>query len=179
MPITETTTRTLYDRLSDCDLSELRSDGDRIDLGEGYSLALKIAPEDDPARDFLGECSGTLSDWEKSDSPRPHGFTGAAEKIARDRGFCLWWEPYREGKKVYNSPADRAYVANALEYGFSWVRLSLHGPAVDELGYSHTVRIDSASIGGVDYFADPDYVGELVADLRAELLNSWEVKRRG
>lgn len=93
---------------------------------------------------------------------RPTGFTGAAQKLDTRDG-PIWWEPYREGHKVYNTPEDRRAVRDLLEFGFSYVVIQVwtHCAECDTFKVTST-----ASLGGID---SRDGVESAIRDLLLEL----------
>jgi hypothetical protein len=138
-------------------------ENDDLPLFDGYFLSLIVEPDDINPFDCF-DCYGRIA-WAPSQSSRPDGFDGSAEVIDRDRGNVLWWQPYREGKKVYNSPKDRRQVMDLLEYGLKFATLTLYGPANSVVG-SHTVDIDSVCVGGLEPLEDPkDYAADLLSDI--------------
>ena len=137
-------------------------ENERLDLEHGYFLELTVAPDDIDPFDFFdcyGKIESTCSRY------RPSGFDGSAEIIDRRWGEAVWWQPYREGRKLYNSPKDRRRVIDLLEYGLKVATLTLYGPANSVVG-SHTVDIDSVCVGGLEPLEDPkDYAADLLSDI--------------
>lgn len=125
-------------------------DGDtyRHELSDDYYL-LFVVKNDDLTFKEIG--IGTCSEWVRNDVARPVGFTGAAIKIAKDRGWCMWWEPERDGKKVYCDDKMVRYVKSVIEEGYAFVSVGLYGPAADRFGIKHTVMLEAFGMGGVDW----------------------------
>lgn len=146
--------------VSDDDLQSLAND-QRLDLA-GYSLRIEWQPDDCSPFDHF-DCYGRIA----FSKDRPVDFDGSAEKIRRGRD-TVWWLPYREGRKVYNSAQDRRRVVDLLEYGLQFLDLAVYGPAVSDFG-AVFCKLVSASIGGVEPFPANDYVVELLRDLLADL----------
>jgi len=135
------------------------------ELPDHHFLAFSLLPDDlNPFDEF--DCYGSIA-WHTGEQ-RPPSMDGSAEVINRRRHEKLWWQPYREGKKVYNSPKDRQSVLDLIEYGLQYATLTLHGPA-------HTswnqiiVEIEKASVCGLKPFPAADYLQEIVKDLLHEL----------
>jgi hypothetical protein len=121
------------------------------ELPNGYQL--KIVEKGDDCTDLNDfDCYGKV----KYSDTRPDGFDGSAEKIGRN----LWWQPYREGRKVYRD--CRKTVIDICEYGFRLMGLQLFGPAVDEVGNSHRVCIASQWISGIEPLISTEYELDLV-----------------
>jgi hypothetical protein len=135
----------------------------KYDLGNGYYLILKEESDTLSINDF--DCYGTIQ-WS---DVRPPEFDGSARIIDRDRHNKLWWLPYREGKKVYDD--CEKLVKEIVEYGFSYLILSLYGPARSILG-EYTVLLSTSGIGGVEPNAADytEYVKDyLIPDLQENL----------
>jgi hypothetical protein len=131
----------------------------------GWRLRIE-QDEDASINDF--DCYGKV-EWPGRHSndygyhTRPEGFDGSAQKLDTRNG-PIWWQPYREGHKVYNSTADRRVVLDLLEMGFS-------GVVVEELtrcdrGHVHVAEL--ASLWGIDSLEN-GYLAEVVGDLLSEL----------
>jgi hypothetical protein len=138
-------------------------ENDNLPLLDGCFLSLTVQPDDINPFDFF-DCYGRMA-WAPSQSSRPDGFDGSAEIVDRARGNVLWWQPCREGKKVYNSPKDRRQVMDLLEYGLKLATLTLYGPVNSVVG-SHAVEIGCACIGGLEPLRNPrDYAADLLSDI--------------
>ena len=136
---------------------------ERVDLGDGYSLQLAYDYDSDQTiNDY--DCYGSV-EWSRQGEQRPAGFDGSAEVIERDRGQRLWWQPYREGHKVYNTAKDRGQVVEIVAYGFRYMVLKLRGPASSITG-NHIVELARDGIGGLEPFNDgSDYLPDLLAEV--------------
>ena len=137
----------------------------KYDIGNGYYLILKEESDDDYDINDV-ECYGEVK-W--SDA-RPAEFDGSAKILRRDGYNKLWWMPYREGKKVYDDRKTEFMVREIIEYGFSYLNLSLYGPAKSIVG-EHTVLIESSGIGGIEPGANvEEYVRDyLIPELQENL----------
>jgi hypothetical protein len=153
----------------------LRDHGDTVTLPDGKIVRLHI--DYDPwttINDF--DCYGKVSDrsypyhGDLVFTPRPQGFTGAARKLQVDRDQWVWWEPYREGHKVHDTPADVALVRRLLHEGFLEVGLTLHEHLTDSRGNTHLVEIDRRWTGGVDSL-DNGHLADVVSELARDLLS--------
>jgi hypothetical protein len=111
------------------------------------------------------DCYGQVQ-WSND---RPIGFDGSAEIIDRDRNGKLWWLPYRDGKKVYNSSKSRQVVMDICNYGFRVITLKLIGPAWDANKTKHRITLSQSSIGGLEPFVShSDCIEELACDVLQE-----------
>lgn len=141
----------------------------RLELGE-YTLRLSTAPDDaNPFEEF--ECYGRVEPAGRGGwgSCRPAGFDGSAEKLRLQAG-TFWWQPYREGRKVYGGSKERAYVADLIDYGLQVLELELLGPVWDAQGRQHaSIALDSACIGGVEPFPGDEHTAELVRCLLEDI----------
>lgn len=150
--------------LSTIDPSEILV-SNHYELPDHHFLTFSLLPDDlNPFQQF--DCYGVIA-WHTGEQ-RPPGMDGSAEVVDRRRYSKLWWQPYREGKKVYNSPEDRQAVLDLIEYGLQYAELSLHGPARTPWNRI-SVKIESAGIGGIEPFPKADYLQEIVKDLLSEL----------
>jgi hypothetical protein len=148
--------------LSAIDPEDLQ-ENDSLPLLDGYFLSLTVEPDDINPFDFF-DCYGKIT-WASSQSSRPDGFDGSAEIVDRNRGSVLWWQPCREGEKVYNSPKDRQRVMACLQYGLKVATLTLYGPANSVVG-RHIVGINSACVGALEPLDNPrDYAADLLIDI--------------
>jgi hypothetical protein len=141
----------------------------RLELGE-YVLRLSSEPDDlDPFEDC--ECYGRVERADRGGwgSCRPAGFDGSAEKLRLQAG-TFWWQPYRDGRKVYGGREERAHVADLLDYGMQVLELEVLGPVWDAQGRKlGPVVLDSARIGGVEPFPGDAHTAELVRTLLEDL----------
>ena len=164
------------------DLTDLTSDGDTLDLGDGRALRLRIEPDE-----FAGgwndqmdpECFGTV-EWVRLDdcgrSRRPDHFDGTARKLDTDCPHALWWQPptAKAIGTIWTPEQWReqaAYVLERVRYGWSSVGLELIETVTDSLGGEHLVVAASAWLGGVDDVT-PDYLPDVLGDLIGEVIES-------
>jgi len=112
------------------------------------------------------DCYGQVQ-WANN---RPTGFDGSAEIIDRGRDGKLWWLPYREGKKVYNSSKARQIVMDICNYGFRVITLKLIGPTWDANRVKHRMVLAQSSIGGLEPFVDHS---DVIEDLACEVLQEF------
>jgi hypothetical protein len=141
----------------------------RLELGE-YTLRLSSESDDVNPFEYF-DCYGRV---ERADRGgwgcyRPAGFDGSAEKLRLQAGV-FWWQPYREGRKVYGGSKERAYVADLIDYGLQVLELELLGPVWDAQGRQHaSVVLDSACVCGVEPFPDTEHTAELVRCLLEDI----------
>jgi hypothetical protein len=133
----------------------------RISIDENHYLIIGIA-SDDVGADFHWNLK-----WAPDHGQRPHGFTGAAIKVCRDRGEALWFEPERDGHTVYIDKETIRVVKTAIEHGYAYVCLTLYGPATDAYGATHFVDIASVSCGAIDW--DAGYIQSILTELAHEV----------
>lgn len=149
---------------TDIDLTELRSDGDTIELEDGRSLRLQIETDQDASiNDY--ESDGKI-EWARSGygHTRPDGFTGRARIIEWDYPHVLWWEPYSELTDE-QIKAEQPRIRELARFGFHSVILELLD---GEDAYGRPIVVESTSLGGVDS-VDPQYLLEIVGELASEL----------
>lgn len=142
------------------DKAELWADDETV----GYRLV--VEPDYDSSIND-SDCYGKVSsyiEYMRNKRPRPEGFTGAAVKIAVDRSGFVWWEPYREGSKVYNGPEDRELVTRLLQEGFTYVAVV----KLRQCDMGHVHELDRAGLGGIDSLEN-GYLAEVVDELLDEL----------
>lgn len=149
----------------------------RCELPDGREVRLVVEREDiDPMTlindaDCWGKVGWNGKDRDTGRDGRPAGFTGAARKL-RIFGYVMegiiWWEPYREGHKVYDTPDDLAAVRRLLEEGFQQVGVKLYETLTDTLGHAHKVKVAEHWLGGIDALGD-GHLAEIIGDLLAEL----------
>ncbi len=162
------------------DLSELRDDGDTIELESGATLRLRVHPDDMTAMDD-GDWYGAVAlvEWDRYNErikPRPNGITGNAEKLYFGRGEVVWWEPPGDVKRgTPGFTSLRSALLDVLEYGYVVVTLEL---CEGVNAYRQPIVRNVASVGGVEAMARPDYMTEIVSELAAELgINTEETER--
>lgn len=159
-------------------LADLTDDGDvYVFDGTRYSLTLHIEVDDITAMEHINDadCWGRV-EWAKVDRDtgyctRPRHFTGAARKLTINGWHMegeVWWEPYREGHKVYDDPETIAYMRRLLGDGFRQVGVTLHEIVSDSLGHPHTVVVASDWLCGIDSL-DNGYLADVIDGRIAEL----------
>ena len=162
-------------------MKNLREDGDDYALLNGYKFVLKVQPDDGMSiNDF--DCYGQVSlvnRWADGADRRPDGFTGAAEKLTTPYGDTYWWEPYREGHKVYNDAKERQLVLDILTYGYYVYTVEVYeeckvvnaqGETVDEIWH----QVDASSLGGIEPILDRDTVADVVEQVLYDLTDYME-----
>jgi len=140
------------------------------ELPDHHFLTFSLLPDDLNPFDHC-DCHGSIV-WHAGDQ-RPPNMDGSAEVLNRRHSEKLWWQPYREGKRVYNSPKDRQMVLDLIEYGLQYAMLTLHGPARTSWNQV-IIEIENASISGLEPFPEADHLQEIVKDLLSELANTLE-----
>ena len=147
-----------------------------VDEDAGVRWRVRLVPDEGTTiNDF--DCYGKASKyaldyWRDGQKERPADFTGAARKIEIDRGYWVWWEPYREGHKVYDSPEDVRQVTDLLRRGFMVVSISHQTKCqgCDEWGQEI-----AQSLGGIDSIKDAD-LNCVIQDIVHEIM--FEVNER-
>lgn len=158
--------------------AKMFSCGDLVDkpktfmLAPGYFLVLSVSPDESTSVTDDGCAPGKFSSWVFDNSGRPEGFTGAAVKIAVDGCFCLWWEPERDGKTVYNDEETIRYIKNLLRDGYCQVEVKFKGPAKDLFGNEHTVTLWQSCSGAISWPGNSDDDG--IYDMFKEMLLDLE-----
>lgn len=109
-------------------------------------------------------------DRDGSRGTRPPHFTGAARLLTTDEGDRYWWEPYREGHKVYDSDATRAQVMALLNGEGPWgVTVTMFDVETCQCcGHTEVSERDMASLWGIDSLEN-GYKAEVISELLAEL----------
>lgn len=167
----------LSELIGGIDIDDLPSCNQKqIDLNDKYFLVAKVEADDVSITDI---CDYKL-EWAPNISQRPYGYTGAAVKVAHDRGQCLWFEPQRDGKTVYNDKDTIAYVKRQVQDGFAYLVLTLYGPTTDAFEREHCVELFSVGLGAVDWepfkagYSCPikDAFKELLEELRQKVSNA-------
>jgi hypothetical protein len=195
---------------------ELTDDGDtwwNDDESIGYRL--NITTDDTSAIEHINDCdcygrvewAGANIDRNTGHYRRPDGMTGAA-RLLRPNGWHIdspvWWEPYREGRKVYATDDDVRFMTELLGDGFKVVVVTRleRGPAniqhhasgvsycwdcgsrlvlmADDDGEMDTHECDeqirevNASSLGGIDTVVPGYLAEIVAEMVSELASERE-----
>lgn len=142
---------------------------------DGARYVCKIEDDDRTGFDHINDCDcyGKVAWPVRNDytrEGRPVGFTGAAVKLRTMYGDAYWWEPYREGHKVYNSPADQQPVEDLMNgYGPYGVVVELHDVETCQCcGHTEVSERDVASLWGIDSLEN-GYKAEVISELLAEL----------
>jgi hypothetical protein len=107
---------------------------------------------------------------------RPAGFTGAAEKMTTLHGDPYWWEPYREGCKVYKTDNDRQMVADIMNYGTRVAILETLEAITDSYGNRHVVVSSTRSVGGLEPFIYGSDLESIVEEMLYETLEELVYK---
>lgn len=147
------------------DLTSLTSDGDTLKLDDERMLRLKIEPDQDYSiNDY--DSDGKI-EWSRQNdygSVRPAGFSGRARIIKHHHWQDLWWEPYELTEEQIAQEMPR--IVNLIEYGFNGVTLEL---CEDTDAYGEPIVTKFASLWGIEWDADRDYIRSIVSDLADEL----------
>lgn len=200
---THTTTKGRHAQIIDA-LTDHDDEWWNDDETDGYRLTIET--DDRSAIDQINDCDcyGRV-EWAQIDRNtghyrRPDGFTGAA-RLLRPNGWHIdspvWWEPYREGHKVYASPDEVRQMTELVADGFRVVTLTkLHRrePRIEHYpsGVSYctdcrtrlvlmdedthdawdctgsVVEGESACLSGIDSLAN-GYLAHVLGELLAEL----------
>ena len=149
------------------DLTDLRDDGDTVDLADGRTLRLRIEVDQDASVEDA-DCYGMIG-WSTTDPDtgyqcRPSNMNGSAEILRRDFRASLWWQPPADIEQDSRSEL-RNLAADLCEYGFKGVILEL---CEGEDHYGAPIVRDSASLWGLDSLENGfllTVVGELWGEL--------------
>lgn len=161
-------------------LSDLTDDGDTIDLPDGRSLLLRIEPDEYASimddGDWYGDLKWGTNDRYTGRDVRPDDFDGSAEKILTDGRDVLWWAPPADAVRDADLRGRlRSSIISLYHQGYNVVTLELRETLTDSAGHSHTVTVESASLGMVDLIGDTTaddeaHVREILSDLIHEVL---------
>lgn len=145
----------------DAIVAALTDDGDAVEM-DGRVWTLKFQPDDASIMDGDdGDWFGELA-W---DGPRnaygwptrPAGMDGRARKIHAARGGdAIWWQPPADVTDAEMLRTMVRQIRDILEYGYTVVVLETSDGRI-------------AALGGVEPFADQDYMAMIVGDL------AWEI----
>jgi len=153
----------------------IERDGLRFTFGQVY--------DDMSVMDHVNECDcyGKLawpvtSRWDPyGQERRPDGFTGAARKFgSTPMHDTIWWEPYRDDTKVYDSPEEVRFMRELLDWGF--IGLTVTVERIEACGKWHVAAneslwgIESPTIGDGNY----DYLAEVYDDLLAQAMHEMK-----
>lgn len=141
-----------------------------LELPNGMTLRYRQEQDDTTTvnnYDYLGKVA-VISRWE-SQSQRPEGFDGMAEKIST-QWDTFWWQPPDDLRKGWVTYEHKNHLRNAvrdvLSYGFQVLFVEL---CDGDDAYGNPVVVDYACLGGVEPFTDDDDVAEYVHDLVYEV----------
>lgn len=153
----------------------LSDDGDRVEI-DGRVWTLKLEPDQDTsimdgdAGDWFGELAWDGPRNAYGWPTRPDGMDGRARKLTRDRDAAIWWQPPADVTEPDLLRTMARQIRDILEYGYTVVVLE-------------TSDGRSVAIGGVEPFADRDYmadiVGSLVDEIAYEIARDEEKRARG
>lgn len=159
-------------------LDALTDDGDSYTYtADGREYTIRLHMESDPDTNLAddGDWFGTISAWQGYHSDRqerPAGFNGLARKV-NVNGEWVWWQPpaeVRNDDQAIRNLHDQ--IHQILEYGYTWVGLSLHETVTDSRGGDHDVTVATASLGGVEPFPDREYLRDVISELLVELFDT-------
>jgi len=151
----------------------IERDGLRFTFGQEYDETSVMDYVND--MDCLGKLGWPepVSRWDPyGQDRRPDGFTGAARKFgATPMHGTIWWEPYRDDTKVYDSPDEVRFMRELLDWGLVavWVKVERR----ESCGHWHEVAhealwgIESPTIGTGNY----EYLAEVYDDLITQALH--------
>jgi hypothetical protein len=150
-------------------------DGMRFTFGQEYDDQGPI--EYVNGMDALGTLAWPVRDRYSDRERRPDGFTGAARLLsATQMHDAIWWEPYREGKKVYDDPETVRFMRELLNWGVIGVTLKVERR--ESCGHWHECAYESLwgiesplCHDGADGYA---YLAEVYSDLISEALHQLE-----
>jgi hypothetical protein len=124
------------------------------------------------------DCYGTLA-WpernrETGREGRPRNFTGAARKFtSTPMHDTIWWEPYRDDTKVYDSPEDVRFMSELLDWGFIAITVTIERrESCDywhECGNESLWGIESPTIGDGNYSYLAEVYGDLIQNAHHEM----------
>ena len=159
------------------DLTELREDGDTVELADGRGLRLSIGPDCWTSLDDFPDCYG-LIEWARRNHNyggwvRPGGFDGNAEVMSYGNSDAYWWQPPADVKRgTEEFEKLRLVVRELVEFGFIVVALELRETVADSRGGVHRVTAGMASLCGIEWSTTPDDLQGILRDLADELLAS-------
>jgi hypothetical protein len=138
----------------------------------------KVEPDDISSMEYingmdaLGRVAWPVSNRYTGSEERPPDFTGAARKFGPTPYHdTIWWEPYREGHKVYDSPEDVAFVRDLLDWGVVYISVVVTRTCEccdSQVGVLHETLggIESPLCGDGNF----DYLAECFDDLLPETI---------
>lgn len=141
----------------------LANDGDAVET-DGRTWVLRLEPDECTSimagddGDWFGEVAWGETNRETGWGHRPRTMNGRAQKVLRSRDGDIWWQPPADVTDAEMLRTMAAQIRDILKYGYMVVVLE-------------TDDGRSAAIGGVEPFADRDYMASVVGDL------VWEIAR--
>lgn len=132
---------------------------------EGSTYRVRtMADEEGYTLDDLAEGYGSLA-W-VTDDQRPEGFNGRARKLyapawAHDP---VWWQPHPNADPATDNDMAHA-VSELLAFGFIGVVCE----RIEQCDHGHTHAVDHASLWGIEWNADRDYLVDVLGDLVDEM----------
>ena len=153
----------------------IERDGLRFTFGQVYDDRGVMEHVND--MDCLGKLGWPepVSRWDPNGQERrPDGFTGAARKFgSTPMHDTIWWEPYRDDTKVYDSPEDVRFMRELLDWGYIGVTVTVE--RIEACGKWHVAA--NESLWGIEsplcYEGDEGYayLAEVYSDLISEALH--------
>jgi len=150
-----------------------------VEIGSDFALTFTVEGDDYSPYEYINDCDcyGKV-EWARLNRDtgrpiRPSDFTGAAKLLQTHYGDRYWWEPYREGKKVYASAEDQAMVERVMDDGLYYMSLDLNercsvlGTDGRLVGYRYE-EVASAGVGGIDG-SDAETCASFLGDFFCEL----------
>ena len=142
---------------------------DRAVTHDGYTLTVRLRPDDGATLIDSGDWYGTLVEQRRNtQQQRPHPCDGNAEIVYRDRWVSVWWQPPADvprGTEAFTSLRERVrgWYADAWHYVTVQITVTSTRPCC---GSRYVVG--EGSLGGVESDAE-DYHAEVVGELLAEI----------
>ncbi len=150
------------------DIADLTDDGDEFELPDGRSLRLKIKA-DECMRLSDDDWYGEISDWYRHSygegrTDRPSHFDGRARKL-RTQSYWCWWQPPKDltDEQLAKFAATMQDIA---QYGYQLYVLEL---LEGEDAYGQPIAIEFQALGGIEPFADAEYVRDFVSEMINDL----------
>lgn len=155
--------------------SQLREDGDTVDLPDGRKLRLRLKPDDtNPFEEY--DCYGRIAPvgpvWDRHGerTRRPDGFDGKAEKLWPPQNCDqVWWQPPADVKRSDPHFAElRDQVRDLVAFGMQGAVVELLDTEPD--AYHQPAVRETASLWGLEPFIDKDYLATVVGELIDEIM---------
>lgn len=150
-----------------------------VEIGTNFALHFTVEGDDRSPYDHINDCDcyGKVR-WDRPNREtgypqRPSDFTGAAKLLQTYHGDKYWWEPYREGHKVYATTSDQRLVERLMDEGLYYMsldlteRCSVLGTDGRLVGYRFE-EVASAGCGGIDdcdAVTCASFLGEFLCEL--------------